>query len=98
MSIGEKIRKLRTEKGITQRELSHAINFSHSYIGDLECNRTYPSIKTLESIAKYFEVEIGYFFEKQCCYQKLLLSIDNFCHPNKDECKTCPLKEIVDKK
>lgn len=97
LSIGEKIRKLRKERGITQRDLSNATNFSHSYIGDLECDRTCPSIKTLERLAEYFEVEIGYFFESQCCYQKLLYGLDKFCHSNKDECKSCPIREIVEK-
>lgn len=91
LSIGEKIKNLRKEKGITQRDLSEKINYSHSYIGDLESNRTNPSIKTLEILAEYFNVDTVYFFETKCCYQKLLEGQNNFCYCNDSSCMTCPL-------
>lgn len=94
MSIGEKIRCLRKEKGLTQRQLAEDINFSHSYIGDLESNRTNPSIKTLEILADYFNVEMTSFFDRKCCYEKLLNGIKDFCYSNKEECKECPIKLI----
>ncbi len=92
MSIGEKIRNLRKNKGLTQRELSKEINFSSSYIGDLESNRTNPSIKTLEVLSKYFQVETSFFFESKCCYIKFLDGEGNFCKYNESQCKACPLR------
>lgn len=92
MSIGEKIRCLRKEKGLTQRQLGEDTNFSHSYIGDLESNRTNPSIKTLETLAEYFNVEIASFFDRECCYEKLLKGIEDFCYWDNDECKYCPIR------
>lgn len=95
MSIGEKIKLLRTEKKLTQRELAEAINYSHSYIGDLECNRTIPSIKSLERISEYFSVRIACFFEgNSCCNTQKLAGKDNYCYirsMNNELCRSCPL-------
>ncbi|MDR7871327.1 MAG: helix-turn-helix transcriptional regulator [Tissierellaceae bacterium] len=96
MEIGEKIRKLRKSRGLTQRKLGQEINFSHSYIGDLESNRSNPSIKSLEIIAEFFGVGVGYFFDDKCCYEKLIDGTENFCYCTKDKCKSCPLKTNQD--
>lgn len=69
--IGNKIKTLRKENGVMQRQLANAINYSNSYIGDLESGRTNPSIKTLEVITNYFKVEANYFFKGECCFEKL---------------------------
>ena len=52
MSIGEKIKKLRTYKGLTQELFAKEIGISRSYLSDLENNRKSPTIETLEKIAK----------------------------------------------
>lgn len=91
VTIGEKLRKLRNEKGVTQRQLAEAVNYSSSYIGDLESNRTNPSIKTLEILARYFDTEMGYFFEGECCYQKKLKGSSSFCYIEDKHCKDCLL-------
>ena len=90
--IGSKIKRLREEKGITQRQLANAINYSNSYIGDLESGRTNPSIKTLEVIANYFKVEVTYFLEGECCFEKLQRGVEDFCYSNKENCQACPLR------
>lgn len=92
MSIGEKIKSLRVQNNLTQRELADEINFSHSYIGDLENNRTNPSIKTLEVIANYFELETTYFLEKSCCYIKFLNGEKDFCRCKEEVAKSCPFR------
>lgn len=76
LTIGENIKILRKEKGITQRELARSTNFSSSYIGDLEISRINPSIRALEIIAEHFEVDISYFFEGECCYERLLKQVE----------------------
>ena len=45
--IGEKLRKLRNEKGLTQKELSNKIAIDYSYIGKIERGEQLPSIKML---------------------------------------------------
>ncbi|MCC5909407.1 MAG: helix-turn-helix transcriptional regulator [Clostridiaceae bacterium] len=92
--IGYKIKALRQEKGLTQRELAKAINYSNSYIGDLESERTNPSIKTLERIAQYFSIEINYFFDIKCCHQKQLNNETHFCYCNIEGiAEKCPLNK-----
>ena len=65
MTIGEKIRRLREEKKLSQRALAEAITYSPSYIGDLERNRSTPSIQILKTLASYFQVEMTHFFRKE---------------------------------
>lgn len=57
-----KIKEIRTEKGLTQKELSKLSGVSESYIGDLERNEKIPSIITICRIAKALEVDIKELF------------------------------------
>ena len=95
LSIGEKIRNLRKEKNITQRQLANSTNFSHSYIGDLETGRTNPSLKSLEMIADYFNVDMDYFLQKKCCYEKILEGDESFCNNQGKHCMDCPIRKIA---
>lgn len=52
LSIGEKIKRVRTNKGLSQQDFAEATGLSRTYISDLENNRKSPSVKTLEKIAK----------------------------------------------
>ncbi len=57
-----KIKEIRTEKGLTQKELSKLSGVSESYIGDLERNEKIPSIITICKLAKALEVDIKELF------------------------------------
>ena len=57
-----KIKEIRTEKGLTQKELSKLSGVSESYIGDLERNEKEPTISILCRIAKALEVDIKELF------------------------------------
>lgn len=57
-----KIKEIRTEKGLTQKELSELSGVSSSYIGDLERNEKEPTISILCRIAKALEVDIKELF------------------------------------
>ena len=52
MNVGEKIKRVRTNKGLSQQDFAEATGLSRTYISDLENNRKSPSVKTLEKIAK----------------------------------------------
>ena len=52
LSIGEQIKRVRTNKGLSQQDFAEATGLSRTYISDLENNRKSPSVKTLEKIAK----------------------------------------------
>lgn len=57
-----KIKEIRSEKGLTQKELSKLSGVSSSYIGDLERNEKIPSIVTICRIAKALEVDVKELF------------------------------------
>lgn len=50
--VGSRIRELRDASGMTGQELADALGVCRSFVGDLETNRTVPSLKRLISISK----------------------------------------------
>lgn len=59
--VGYKIKKIRQERGITQAELARKAGVSTGLIGQIECGKVEPSIKTLEKIAKALSLSPCYF-------------------------------------
>ncbi|HHW01671.1 MAG TPA: helix-turn-helix transcriptional regulator [Thermoanaerobacterales bacterium] len=59
--LGEKLKKIRTEKNLSLRELGKLAHISHSFIADIESGRSNPSLSTLEAIAKALGVPVNYF-------------------------------------
>lgn len=55
--LGQKIKKLREARGLTQVELAVIINLSPVYVGFIENGRRQPSLKTLERIARALKVK-----------------------------------------
>lgn len=64
MNLGERIRKLRKRLGLTQKEFAGRVvgKIDYTYIGKMEREEQYPSIKMLEKIGKAFNVPLSYFF------------------------------------
>lgn len=60
--IGAKIRALREEKKLTLREFGNALDLDYSHLGRIERGKSAPSMKVLQKIADYFEVEVSSFF------------------------------------
>jgi transcriptional regulator with XRE-family HTH domain len=57
MNFGQKIRKLRIEKGLTQQELAERLGYkTNSYISDVESGRFIPSRDKLKKIARALDV------------------------------------------
>lgn len=56
MSIGENIRELRKEKGLTQEGLAKLLFVSQDTISLWELNKSLPDIKSLIELTKIFEV------------------------------------------
>jgi len=67
MKIGNRIRKLRKRLGLTQKEFAGWVpgKIDYTYIGKMERDQQYPSIKMLQKISKAFSVPLSYFFEDQ---------------------------------
>ena len=58
MTVGDRIRALRKEKGLTQKELGQKLGVSASMIGQYETNVRKPKFETLEKIAVSLGVNI----------------------------------------
>ena len=71
MSIGGNIKRIRKEKGLTQKELADKCNLSRSYLADVERDRYNPSLDTLTVIAKNLDVKVSTLLgEGDCKYCK----------------------------
>ena len=57
-----RLEQIRKEKGITQEELSDALEVSRQTVGSLENGRYNPSIILAYKIAKYFDLTIEEIF------------------------------------
>mgnify|MGYP000713518050 CR=1 FL=1 len=62
MDIGEKIKRMRIEKQLTQEELANRCELSKGFISQLENNLTSPSIATLIDILEILGTNLKEFF------------------------------------
>ena len=58
MTLGEKLKKLRTDNGLTQEDLAEKLYVSRTAISKWESNRGYPNIETIKAISKFFSISI----------------------------------------
>ncbi len=58
MTVGENIRRIRKEKGLTQKQLGERLCITQSAIGQFENDKTSPKIETIEKIASALNVHI----------------------------------------
>jgi transcriptional regulator with XRE-family HTH domain len=58
IQIGQKIKKIRTEKGLSQVELADLCDFEKSNMARIESGNTNLTIKTLLKISNALKVEI----------------------------------------
>ncbi|WP_333888258.1 helix-turn-helix domain-containing protein [Clostridium sp.] len=63
MSVSTNLKKLRTEKGLTQDELSKELNINRATYAHYETGRREPDIETLKLLAKYFNVSLDYLLD-----------------------------------
>ena len=72
MDIGEKIKRMRIEKQLTQEELANRCELSKGFISQLENNLTSPSIATLIDILEILGTNLNEFFNEidneKVCY------------------------------
>jgi transcriptional regulator with XRE-family HTH domain len=60
--IGSRIKELREEKGISQKELSKVLNIASSNISKYETGSLEINFETLLNLSKYFDVSLDYIF------------------------------------
>ena len=55
-TLGQRIRRLRRKKGLSQLQLAEQIGISPCQVSDYELGGRKPSLTTLEWLCKFFEV------------------------------------------
>ena len=60
MSIGERIKKLRNKKGITQLELANKLFVTDKTVSSCESDRTEPSLEILIKLSELLDCNVGY--------------------------------------
>ena len=65
VKVGEKIKKLRMEKGMSLQDLAEKTGFTSALLSQVENHMISPPLGTLIKIAKGIEIPIGLFFEDQ---------------------------------
>ncbi len=63
MNLGKAIKRMRTEKALSQSELAEVFNVTAQAISKWESNSSYPDISQLPAIASYFGITIDELFE-----------------------------------
>ena len=59
-SLGERVRKLRNQKGMELKELAAQAKISVGFLADIESGRSNPSIKTLKKLAEALDTSPDY--------------------------------------
>ena len=65
VKVGEKIKQLRMEKGMSLQDLAEKTGFTSALLSQVENHMISPPLGTLIKIAKGIEIPIGLFFEDQ---------------------------------
>ena len=73
--VSERLKRLRKEKGLTQKTLADAIHFSISTIKQYEAGNRVPDRKNLSEIAKFFNVSESYLLG-ETEYKSILEEVD----------------------
>lgn len=64
-SLGDRLRQLRSERNISQRDLAQLAGLSPNSISLIERDETSPSVATLQSLATALNIRMSYFFEAE---------------------------------
>lgn len=59
MNYGENIKKIRKQKGFTQKELGQKLGISQAAIGQFESNKANSKMETIQKIADALNVSIN---------------------------------------
>lgn len=57
MTLGERIKEVRTNKGLTQEQFSGKIGLSRNYVARIEIGERLPSDRTIKDICREFGVD-----------------------------------------
>ena len=60
MTLGQKIKKLRTDKGLTQKDLADQLHVTFQTVSKWESDTNEPDIATLKELSKFFNCSLDY--------------------------------------
>ena len=83
---GDVLRKLRTDRGLTQKAVAEALNINRSTYSFHESGKTQPDFQRVTALAAIFEVPLGQMVEmlaigQLCPEEKSLIAIFRRCDP-----------------
>ena len=58
MTLGQKIKKLRNEKGLTQKDLADQVHVTFQTVSKWEKDENEPDVSTLKELSKLFDVTV----------------------------------------
>ncbi|MFA6408410.1 MAG: helix-turn-helix transcriptional regulator [Candidatus Paceibacterota bacterium] len=59
IKLGKNLKRIRTEKGISQGDIARALDVGRSFITNIENGKTNPTLATIAKIAKAIGVSVG---------------------------------------
>lgn len=62
-TVGERLKELREDRGLTQSELGDAIQVRQTTISEIERGSNMPSLRVLYKLADFFNVQPGHFLD-----------------------------------
>lgn len=84
--FGERIAKMRLEKGVSAREMSLAIGQNEAYINSIENGKNYPSMEGFSYICAYLGITPQQFFDTETKSPKKLAKLmEKMKHLNSDQ-------------
>lgn len=57
--LGENLRRIRTEKGLTQEDIARSLGVSRGFVSNVENGKTNPTLSTITKIAGAVGVSTG---------------------------------------
>ena len=65
MTLGQKIKKLRTEKGLTQKDLADQVHVTFQTVSKWENDENEPDVSTLKALAKLFDCSMDFLLSEE---------------------------------
>ena len=96
VKIGDKLKSLRSEKKMTQRELAEKLNVSAQAVSRWENDEVEPSLETLGQLATIFEISVDELFGKEPPVRRCEdTSTDDTVSGNNDESSAAKTAEML---
>lgn len=94
MKYGEILKKLRTDKGLSQKELTDRLTLNRSTYARYETSSTQPDFDTLSKLADFYNVSVDYILgrtnDKDALHTQAGISDENYNNLNAYQ------KEVID--